>query len=84
MNTNFVHPNETKKYEELNLIYKLVGRSFETPKLLKTFLAYTRGKYSGDLRNIVENFKHSQKPVYYGKEQKTSFLTIPLKREIDQ
>jgi len=72
--TNFIHPKKIFNYEQFNLTYKIVGRSFSTSRILKTVQAYLSGTFSGDLRDIIENFKHSREPVFYSTTQKTQFL----------
>ncbi|GEM_PF-5341226 len=74
MKTNFIHPGNISEYEHFDLIYKIVGRSFHSRRILKAVQSYVEGTYLGDLRDIVENFKHSRDPVYFGKNQKTRFV----------
>ena len=73
--TNFVHPSEIKKYDaEFQPIFKLVGRSFNTGNIVTTMRSYLHGEFNGDLREIIENFKHSRSPVAYEKGATTDFL----------
>ncbi|MDY6904047.1 MAG: hypothetical protein SWH61_05110 [Thermodesulfobacteriota bacterium] len=72
--TNFIHPHEIKNYKHIDFTYKIVGRSFSTENILCSMKAYKSGSYKGDLRRIIENFKHSVKPLYTS-YSKTYFLT---------
>ena len=74
VNTNFIHPKNIGYYLKFNPIFKIVGRSFCTKNILQTLNAYLSRSYNGDLRNIIENFKHSKEPVFYADTAKTKFL----------
>lgn len=62
-NTNYIHPNDISKYAAINPILKIVGRSFSSDIILKICQSYVNGSYKGDLRVLVENFKHAVSPV---------------------
>lgn len=72
--TNFIQPNDMRNYEKFNPIIKVVGRSFDTERILLTIRSYAGSMYKGDLRMIIENFKHSQSPVYSDSPGNTNFL----------
>jgi len=72
--TNFIHPNDIRKYEKFDPILKIVGRSFDMEKISLIIKSYLACKYNGDLRLIIENFKHSQSAMYYNTSCKTNFL----------
>jgi hypothetical protein len=63
--TNYVHPNEIRPYLALDPVLKIVGRSFTSDNILLACRAYTTGHYDGDLRFLVENFKHATQPVVH-------------------
>lgn len=61
--TNYIHPADIARYAELDATLKIVGRSFPTDTILGACEAYVAGRHEGDLRLLVENFKHARLPV---------------------
>nr|VFJ91073.1 MAG: hypothetical protein BECKLFY1418A_GA0070994_101422 [Candidatus Kentron sp. LFY]VFK19401.1 MAG: hypothetical protein BECKLFY1418C_GA0070996_105719 [Candidatus Kentron sp. LFY] len=61
--SNFIHPGNISRYTSFDPYLKIVGREFDNKKISKCLRAYMSGKYDGDLREIVANFKHSVFPV---------------------
>lgn len=72
--TNFINPKDINKYQQFDPILKIVGRSYGTEKIFQTIRAYLSATYEGDLRDIIENFKHSQSIIHVDSEAKTDFL----------
>ncbi len=73
--TNLIHPNNLKEFIKLNPICKIVGRSLNISKISDAVNAYLNMEYDGDLRNIVENFKYSMKPLFSIENSKPFFIT---------
>jgi collagenase-like PrtC family protease len=71
--TNYIHPNDIGTYLHLNPLIKIVGRSFSSDTILSICQAYYRGRHDGDLRTLVENFKHATAPVIHGRDGRAIF-----------
>lgn len=71
--SNFIHPENIDAYRQFEAIYKVVGRSFTSKQIINILQAYSAGNYEGDLRDLVENFKHSAFPVENFSWSRTSF-----------
>ncbi len=72
--TNYISPRNIEKYLQFDPIFKIVGRSFETELIFQSVQSYLSSQYNGDMRCIVENFKHSKSVVPDRYDSKTSFL----------
>lgn len=72
--TNYIHPDEIYNYSSLNPVLKIVGRSLQSENIILACQAYTTGHYDGDLRCIVENFKHATQPVLHDVKGKAVFF----------
>lgn len=64
--TNYIHPKDISSYFDFKPLIKVVGRSFSSEIIFNICRAYYCGQYNGDLRMLVENFKHATKPVIHG------------------
>lgn len=73
LRTNYVHPNDLGAYLDLEPLIKIVGRSFPSELIFNTCQAYYRGHYDGDLRKLVENFKHATEAVVHGPHGRAVF-----------
>lgn len=71
--SNYIHPNDIAALANLKPLLKIVGRSFSTDVVLSICEAYVTGQYNGDLRMLVENFKHACSPVEH-KSQSSVFF----------
>ena len=71
--TNYIHPNDVSAYAGFKPLLKIVGRSFSSDTVLIACQAYASGQYQGDLRLLVENFKHAIMPVQHGSAGRAVF-----------
>jgi hypothetical protein len=71
--TNYIHPNDIHAYLDLQPLLKIVGRSFSSETILNACAAYTNGDYMGDLRLLVENFKHAAEPIRHQPQSRAVF-----------
>lgn len=61
--TNFIHPQLLRQYLGYDFIFKISGRSFNSDTIINIIHSYINMEYKGDLRFLVENFKHSIIPI---------------------
>lgn len=71
--SNYIHPNDVAKLAYLKPLLKIVGRSFSTDVVLSICEAYVTGQYKGDLRMLIENFKHASSPVEHNPQGRVCF-----------
>ena len=71
---NYISPRNIDKYLQFDPIFKIVGRSFETGAIFRIIQSYLCSEHDGDMRHIVENFKHSKSAVLDSSDCLTNFL----------